>query len=206
MRLSAKKILAFTSGLFISGCGTLTPDYQEFWGSSADNDDKIRLVVKQVECELRRAVRLIESEDIRFARDGQSRQMKWLEGWGVDAAFLFTIDEKSSLNPGISFNTPMQNAITAFPGAVLPASAPLTATASSLNKITTATPQLFSFGVGGQASSEGYRQDKIHIPYKLSELVGPEKNLPSPQEIEATQCVTGDNANASLFIQSDLKI
>jgi hypothetical protein len=131
--------------------------------------------------------------------------MQWLEGWGVDANFIFTIEEKTSFNPGVSFNTPMQNAITSFPGAALPGTAPLTATSSALTKLTATTPQLYSFGIGGGLSSDAYRQDKLHILYNLSDLIGPEKDLPS-RDIAEQSCRPTESANASIIIDSDLKL
>jgi hypothetical protein len=181
--MSRKLIITFSciALVSLSGCGlpTHTPDLQEFWGTSEDANKKVKLVVKQVKCELTRAVRLIVRDDIDDAlKYGQPRSMDWLKTWAVDASFLFTIDEKSSFNPGVSFNTPMQNAITSFPGAALPVTAPLTATNSALTRIAATTPQTFSFSVGGGLSSEGYRQDKVHILYPLSQLIGPEEALP----------------------------
>jgi hypothetical protein len=188
----------------LSGCGTYTPDFQEFWGTSDDNDKKIELIVRQVECELRRAVRLIESRDKKTHDNLKTpRQLDWLEKWGVDTAYLFTIEEKSIINPGVSSNIPLASAVTAFPGEAGTNTYPPPKT---FTPITVTTPQNFSLGIGGQFSSDAYRQDKIHIPYAISDLVGPEDELLSPVEIEKSQCVTGENANASLFLQSDLKI
>jgi hypothetical protein len=64
-------------------------------------------------------------------------------------------------------------------------------------------PQNFSLGAGGTFSSDAFRQDKLHILYKISELVGTEKDLPPLPSNDA--CVTA-HAPASLFLQSDLKI
>jgi hypothetical protein len=183
---------ALVSALSIAGCGLYTPHFEEFWGTTQDTDDKIRLVVRQVECELRRAVQLIESEDIKRAREGLNngaRRLQWLEGWVVDVALLLTIEEKSALSPGISINTPLRDATSFF-------------AAGS----TVTTPQSYAFGIGGQFSSDAYRQDKLHIPYRVADLVGPEKLLPPPKVIIERPCVTGENANASLFLQSDLQI
>jgi hypothetical protein len=70
---------------------------------------------------------------------------------------------------------------------------------------TTTTAQSYSTVIGAGLSSEGYRQDKVHIFYKLSDLVGPEKDLPSVKQIQNEACLPPPT-NASLFIQSDLKI
>lgn len=128
----------------LSGCGTYTPDFQEFWGTSNDNDDKIRLIVRQVECELRRAAKLVESIDIKNERETSSgRQVKFLEDWAVDTAYLFTIEEKSSIYPGVSSNIPMASAVTTFPGA---AGANTIPPPKTFTPLTVTTPQSFSLG------------------------------------------------------------
>jgi len=196
-----KAIIGLVCVVQLSGCGTYTPEFQEFWGTSDDNDDRINAIVHQVKCELRRAFRLIESVDIKNAKEEPSlgRVVKFLEDWAVDTAFLFTIEEKSSLTPGVSFNTPLATAITTFSGT---SSVPPT---KAFTPNTVPSTQMFSLGVGGTLSSDGFRQEKIHILYKISDLVGPENELPLPKDIQNSQCVS-EYANASLFLQSDLKI
>jgi hypothetical protein len=193
MRLSHLRHLAILASLLcVAGCGLYTPHFEEFWGTTQDTDDKIRLVVRQVECELRRAVQLIESEDIKLTREGLNggvRRLQWLQAWVVDVALLLQIEEKSALSPGLSINTPLRDATTFFAGGT-----------------TVTTPQSYAFGIGGQFSADAFRQDKLHIPYRVADLMGPEKLLPPPKVIEQRQCVTGENANASLFLQSDLQI
>ena len=162
--------------LTISGCGTYTPDVQEFWGTPTDMDAKLGLIVEQVKCELTRAARLIEAEDIGFS-SVQGRQLKFVEEkWAADVLFQFTIDEKGGFNPGVTLTPP-------------------------LNKLETQ-----SFGFGAQLSSEGYRQDKLHNLYKFRDLIGPEKALPSKAQIAAETCVKHPNSDATLIVQSDLKL
>jgi hypothetical protein len=84
-----------------------------------------------------------------------------LSTWGADVLFQFTIDEKSALNPVISF-TPSLPSVTAH----------------FSNGTTTVTPQSESFGFGGQFSTEGYRQEKLHSFYMISDLVGDIQKLP----------------------------
>jgi hypothetical protein len=106
----------------LGGCGTYTPDFQEFWGTSADNTLREGLIVEQVKCELIKAFQLIEREDIDAAKmdPKTGRRLQFLDdpknGWVIDAAFLFTIDEKTSLSPGASVIEPLATAVTEFPG------------------------------------------------------------------------------------------
>jgi hypothetical protein len=102
MYLRALKFACLASNLALFGCGIYPPEFQEFWGNRDDADKKILVVVKQVECELRDALRRVESSDIHLASDeGTKPKLEFLNKWVVDAAFIFTIDEKSSLNPGL---------------------------------------------------------------------------------------------------------
>jgi hypothetical protein len=186
--MSRWPIVGVSLALALSGCGLSTPDIQEFWGNSGDTDAKLGLIVKQVQCELRRAVRLVVAEDIEHA-EVQGRLLRFFEDkWGADVLFQFTIDEKSSVNPGVALTPPLPNATVKFPGGV-----------------STSTPQSKSFGFGAQLSSEGYRQDKLHALYRIADLVGPEKTLPGKDQIAAVDCLTGGNPDATLFLQSDLK-
>lgn len=189
MRMGFGNVIALALVVSTGGCGLYTPDFQEFWGTPDDADTKVKLVVREVECELKRAFSLEESWDIQHSKElGTPRTLDFLEGWLVDAAFLFTIEEKSTVNPGVSLNTPMASATSYF-----------------AHGATVTTPQSFSLGLGGLLSSDAYRQEKFHIPYLVSALVGPEKDLPPPETIQQKACETA-NADGSLFLQSDFKL
>jgi hypothetical protein len=174
----------------LSGCGTYTPDIQEFWGTSGDTDDKLKLIVRQVECELRRAAQLAISSDLKLANDSsQGRKLKFLEDWGADANFIFTVEEKSALTPSVGFNSLLPNVVAKFAGG-----------------LTTTTAQSYSTTIGAQLSSDGYRQDKVHVFFKLADLIGPEDKLGTYADIYARKCVTGENATGTVFLESDLKL
>ena len=184
-----KASLFCLGALLLNSCGLYTPDIQEFWGTSGDAAVKENAIVFQVRCELRKATQILVKKDIEFGAAGQGRQFIWLNStWGADVLFVFTIDEKSALSPNISFNTALPNVVKTFVG-----------------HGTTTTAQSYSTVIGAGLSSEGYRQDKVHIFYKLSDLVGPEKDLPSVKQIQEESCLPPPT-NASFFIQSDLKI
>ena len=190
--MSAMRCVSFgIAGLVLAGCGTYVPDYQEFWATNGDAQAKVQMVMSQTKCELARAIKYIIRSDIDFANEGLNggkRRLKWLEKWGADLAFIFTIEEKSTLTPSVAFNTLLPNVTTSFPGAG-----------------STTTPQSYSTALGGSFSSDGFRQQKIHAFYKFSELIGPEKLLPTKKAILAVPCLT-KNTNGSLFLESDLKI
>lgn len=184
-----KRFIGCIFALHLSGCGTYTPDIQEFWGTSDDSDEKVQLVVSRVKCELVRAAQLVERGDIdNQIRSSQGRQLEWLNTWGADVALFLTVDEKSTLSPGLSLNTPLANNIKMFPGAA---------------SLTTA--QSYATGLGGSLSSDAYRQDKVHIFYKFSDLIGPDKNLPTKDTLINRSCIK-PNASGTLFLDTDLKL
>lgn len=173
--------------LALGGCGLATPDIQEFWGGSGDAATKERAIAWQVRCELKKAVQYLVRKDLGFAV-AQGRQLSWFESqWGADVLFVFTIDEKTALSPSVALNTVFPNAVNSFPG-----------------KPSVTTAQTYATGLTAGASSEGYRQDKVHIFYKISDLVGNERMLPSLEDISKIDCVPPPTT-ASLFVQSDLK-
>jgi hypothetical protein len=61
-----------------------------------------------------------------------------MDTWGVQIALNLAIGEKSSLNPGVTFNTPIIPANVVFPGVKSPISM----------------SQSYNFGIGATLSSE----------------------------------------------------
>jgi hypothetical protein len=180
--------LLILTALPLASCGLVTPDIQEFWGTSGDAAAKESAIAFQARCELQKAARILVKKDIKFA-SAQGRQLKWLDStWAADVLFVFTVDEKSALSPSVAFNRVFPNAVNTFPG-----------------KGTVTTGQSASTALAAGVSSEGYRQDKLHLFYQLSDLVGDEKKLPSLEKIEAVSCVPPPT-NAVIFAESDLKI
>ena len=101
---------------------------------------------------------------------------------------MFTVDEKSALSPSLAVNRVLPNVVTTFPG-----------------KGVVTTGQSASAALAASASAEGYRQDKLHLFFQLSDLVGDEKALPSVEEIENVSCVPPPTSGV-VFAVSDLKI
>jgi hypothetical protein len=159
--------------LLLTGCGSGTPDIQEFWGTTDDADHQMQLIIQGVKCELRRAAQIIVALN-KEREEVQGPLLTFMNTWGADVLFQFTIDEKSALNPVISF-TPSLPSVTAHFN----------------NGTTTITSQSESFGFGGQLSTEGYRQEKLHSFYRISDLVGDIQKLPPGKSIFEQQCSQG---------------
>jgi hypothetical protein len=183
-RFSSTLLLKMSLAGLLGGCGLAVPDHQEFWGTSSDVQDRVNNIANQVRCELRQSVgHLIDSDEQLAAAQHTQPHLTWLANWGAQVTLTLTIEEKSALNPGVSLNTPRENATSAFPS----------------GKVTTS--QSFALGFGGNVSSDATRTSKLSFFYKLSDLIKEWRHEP-----KSRPCVPSKPANASLFIESDLKL
>jgi hypothetical protein len=186
----ARGILFAAASALLAGCGTYVPDIQEFWGTPTDATFMVNKVSAQVVCELRRAVqRVVLAQPVEFVqRPGdppppRRRDLRWfVNTWAVQVTLNYVIIENTALTPGVALNTVFRSATTTFPGAP-----------------SVTTPQSFSLGLGGTASSAATRNDKLNMFFTVKELL---YGTPSITK----SCIPNEPANADLFIQSDLKL
>jgi hypothetical protein len=131
----------------LGACGTYVPEIQEFPGSSVDGQLLVKEIVRNVHCEVKRAVTYVIDQDKKLAKlNGGARLAPWLENnWGVTIQLTLTIDEKGSVNPNLKYT-------------------PNPATA------------LFTLGAGGAASSEATRIDTLYSFYTVKDLYSLPKN------------------------------
>jgi hypothetical protein len=99
--------------LLLTGCGIGTPDIQEFWGTTDDADSQMQLIIEAAKCELRRATQIIVALN-KEREQVQGPLLTFFNTWGADVLFQFTIDEKSGLNPVISFTPPLPSVTAHF--------------------------------------------------------------------------------------------
>jgi hypothetical protein len=186
----------------LSGCGTYVPEMQEFWGNHADASVNVNNLTGQVACELGQAIRYV----IDFDKKQPTQYLKVLEKWGVQVTLNLIVEEKTTLNPGVSLNTPMHNAPVNFAGETLPAGgSPLLASVAAASTYSfLSTAQSYSFGIGGQFSSDATRNDKYQFFYKVTDFLKGGKHWQEGRT-EST-CIPSDPANATLFPHGDLKI
>jgi hypothetical protein len=197
--LCKKLLSAVLSASVLSGCGTLVPEVQEFWGTEDDNVEKVNAIVGQIACEIGQAVR----KTINFDRDKRNspRALEFLEKWGVQVTLTLIVEEKTTLNPGVSLNTPMHNSTTNFAGEFIPSGASSALAAATYPFLSA--PQSYSFGIGGKLAADALRTDKLNFLYKVSDFL---EGGPHWQDGRIEGPCLPDAANATLFIQSDLKI
>ena len=180
----------------LGGCGTYVPEIQEFWGNSKDASYKVNKISGQVACELRKAVQQVfwdnENNPTQFVCDAahpcdpenpppRHRDLAWFELWAAQVTLNLNIVENTNLAPGASFINHLSNAVLPLPGGNVGAS------------------QMFTLGVGGTLSSTATRTDKLNMFFTVKEL---KSGKPSTR----LSCIPNRQANADVFLQSDLKL
>lgn len=189
------RMLLGAVGVLLTGCGTYVPEIEEFWGNHLDATYKVNKIAGQVVCELREAVQQVvqdrEYNPPEFVqRPGdppppKPRDLNWfINKWAVQVTLNLVIVENSTLTPGVALNSVYRTATTTFAGAAA-----------------VTTPQSFSLGLGGTASSTATRNDKLNMFFTVKELL-----LAPPSTRADRICVPNAPANADLFLQSDLTV
>jgi hypothetical protein len=187
-------VCSLTMALALQGCGTYAPEIEEFWGKRNAPDDRgdatfiVNKIAGQVACELARAVQQVyQDRPIEFHQNPGDppppppKSLDWFDKWSVQATLTLTILEQSTLNAGLSTNNILNNATTAFGKTV----------------ITTAQSSAVGFGLGGTTAAT--RTDKLSMFFSVKDL----KNSDSAINMS---CLPSPPPNATLFVESDLKI
>lgn len=142
-------VVAMASAL--GGCGLGYSRLPEVWDQAADPNatrDMERQVKNAIYCQLK-----LGKEDIRSlpvperlvngSKVSTAEDAYMPSSWGVLIQLTLQADEKSSLTPGASYKTPLANS------------------------------QTFSFGLGGQLSSENIHYHKYNFYYSAKDLAEP---------------------------------
>jgi hypothetical protein len=169
------------------GCGLTVPATQPF----SQDDAKVEGLKESsltgfIKCELHFAVQqaldLAKADKKNTDIDPQNYPphpgVDWLTKWGANVSMKIIVDEKSTLAPGLSFNSPMENIISTF---------------SKGGNVTS--PQSFSFGIGASVSSDATRTENLSFYYPFSDLL-------AEGRIKKEDC---RNVSAAT-IEADLKI
>jgi hypothetical protein len=130
----------------LTGCGTTTPNIQEFWGDENDAGAMESAVANEIECELAVAVRAIHRqihEKPQYERELEARY-GYIFGWNAQAVLTFAVDEQSNLNP-----TPS-----------------LIRILHPLSK-----SQTFTLGLNGNYKNQATRTDKVTLTYKIRDFL-----------------------------------
>jgi hypothetical protein len=127
-------------------------------------------VRKAIYCELRKAIKLVHlgrAKNTYLGTDVTTDQDQPLpDNWGAQITLTFMVDEKTTLNPGLSLLTPMHSAPVNFVGETIGATGLVAA-----NTFTPLSfPQSYSFGLGGTVAADASRYDKFYSYYTIGEL------------------------------------
>jgi hypothetical protein len=178
--------------IMLQGCGTFVPAIREPWDNVSSGAMELN-IVNRVYCELKRAViDASHAPPTEIRRHGRYMKEPLLpDNWGVQYTLTLTVDEKTTLGPGVTFNTPIIPATVYFPGG---------ATAGG--------PQNYSFGLGGKLEAGARRIDKFDFYYSVERLkipVGP-ATAERPEGVEDQTCTHNTDGSSFLLTNSDLGI
>lgn len=84
--------------LSVSGCGRVTPDFEITQGGPNDLSPFVQAVTSHIACEVQDAVSYVTREDSRLRDE--------LRKWSAELTLTLTVDEKSSLSPGVTYTAP----------------------------------------------------------------------------------------------------
>jgi hypothetical protein len=172
--------MALVSLIALGGCGLFTPekdlftsDYHEP-GLPSPRGLFENVIVAHVRCELRNSVM-----DVMAMNGGPA----WIKDWGAQVTLKLTVEETSSANPGISFLTPLENSVKAFPVG---------------GNVTSA--QNVSIGVGVSGMAKATRLETIAFTFAFVDLLDEAKKDVAAGTGSCAPYETGTR------LQSDLKI
>ena len=157
MRLLLPITLSLMS--LLGGCGTMTPHMKLFTSDRTDPYAEAASeidLIGYVKCVLHASVaEQIANSD--RAKDGHGPgevPLDWLRDWGAQISMVLAVDEKSTLAPGLSFTSPIANAISTF------------STGGSV-----VSGQSFALGLGASVSSEAIRDKTVSFYYAFADLL-----------------------------------
>ena len=155
MSKSRSLILLATTSFSVGGCslGLTVPEMQEPYVLKVQESLDESQLASQIKCEIREGVRNALNKIPAKGPTG-GRSVDWLNDWQAKVSMKLTVDEKAALNPGVTFSTPLRNAVSHF---------------STNGNVTT--QQLFSTAVGLQASSDATRVETIGYTYNFANLL-----------------------------------
>ncbi len=173
--LTKKACAVVSCTMMLAGCGMKVPEYEPLSPSPRTAAIFTNRIANYVRCELREAV-----------HDGLNTYgagLSWLKDWSAKATLKITIEEKSSISPGLTFNQVLPAAITRFVG-----NPPVS------------TQQSSAVALGATAGSTGTRVDTTEFFFVFRELLAERQLL--EQLGRPTECI---HLNG-IAIEGDLRI
>jgi hypothetical protein len=93
----------------VSGCGLFVPNMQNFGGDQDNEEADENTIMNHIKCEIHAGVQtaLYDPRFFPFDPTRGDKSVDWLRGWGAKVTYVLTVDEKSQLNPGLSWKNPL---------------------------------------------------------------------------------------------------
>lgn len=133
------RFLILSSSLLLAGCGTTVPEMQEWYEPPEKQKITENLIINHIKCELHRGVdAAIDKYYGAGKRSGYAAD--WIKNWLATVTLKLTVEEKSSINPGISW-------VRTWPDA-----------------------RSFTLGLGISGSADATRVETISFTYPLKKL------------------------------------
>jgi hypothetical protein len=188
--------IAASTSLVLGGCGfgLKVPEIQEAWDSPDDGDLLVREISKTVYLSIEKAIVCV-MKDGTLSSPGNMEQFR--KNWGVQATLQLTIQESTTLSPGLSLDTPMHNGIVNFAGEYFgsttatvpgPWGGLVSGYPSTYLWGPLTVPQSYSFGVGGKANSQATRTETSGAFFSVERILQNAKNNPERYAEEQATC------------------
>ncbi len=112
----------FSAAFLLAGCGTFVPGLSEIYDHERPAD-LVDAIIGHVQCELQNQIQFIILDDIEIAsmidqstQKPRGRQLAWLDSWAAQTTLTLSVDEKTTLSPGVAYNDVLRNAVAVLPG------------------------------------------------------------------------------------------
>lgn len=139
--------VSLLASLLSAGCGANVPDIVVPPGEKDASAFLVNRIVGHIKSEVGCAILKVIDYDRKTY--GNNRRTKWLDTWSAKMSLKLTVDEKSTLAPGVSLTHLYPNAVNNVGG----------------SNITTG--QSFNLGLGGQFSTDATRIDMSDYSFNL---------------------------------------
>jgi hypothetical protein len=170
---------AFAS-LALGGCGfgLRVPEIQEAWDSPDDGEALVREISKSVYLSVEKAVVCVMNDGKTFVNEASKEAFR--KNWAAQMTLQLTIQESTTLSPGLSLNTPMHNGVVNFAGEYFGSSTasfggPWAPFVSGYPSTSTFGPlpvaQSYSLGFGGKANAQATRTETSGAFFTVASLV-----------------------------------
>jgi hypothetical protein len=140
---------AVSLAALVGGCGSVVPNFGEFY-DTVPPENLVDAIVGYVHCEVKSQIQFLILDDYDRVLLGRAltgkpltRRLTWLDDWAAQMTLTLTVDEKSTISPGVTLNTVLPNAISTFPS----------------GNVTT--PQSSSVALGASGSVDGTRKGVV---------------------------------------------